>query len=36
MREENRFSYIEVVTAVIVLSLVGMTAFPKFMLSKLQ
>ena len=30
MREENRFSYIEVVTAVIVLSLVGMTVFPKF------
>jgi len=30
MREENRFSYIEVVTAVIVLGLVGMTVFPKF------
>jgi len=30
MRKENRFSYIEVVTAAIVLGLVGMTAFPKF------
>jgi len=30
MREDSRFSYIEVVTAVIVLSLVGITAFPKF------
>ena len=30
MREENRFSYIEVVTAAIVLGLVGMTAVPKF------
>ena len=30
MREENRFSYIEVVTAAIVLGLVGMTVFPKF------
>lgn len=34
MREENRFSYIEVVTAVIVLGLVGMTAFPKFIEAK--
>jgi len=30
MREENRFSYIEMVTAAIVLGLVGMTAVPKF------
>ena len=30
MREERRFSYIEVVTAAIVLGLVGMTAVPKF------
>jgi len=30
MREENRFSYIEVVTAAIVLGLIGMTAVPKF------
>ena len=30
MREKNRFSYIEVVTAAIVLGLVGMTAVPKF------
>lgn len=30
MREEKRFSYIEVVIIAIVLGLVGMTAFPKF------
>jgi general secretion pathway protein G len=30
MREKDRFSYIEVVTAVVVLGLVGMTVYPKF------
>lgn len=30
MREENRFSYIEVVIVAVVLGLVGMTAYPKF------
>jgi len=31
MREEKRFSYIEVVITAIVLGLVGMTVYPKFM-----